>query len=70
MEIYSALIQDLFRDWLRVQVFTRSPAQFGLCYSAGMEQMKKVLDELAWTSDLDFQHEAGTEKVNDVPASD
>ena len=70
MEIYSALIQDLFRDWLRVQVFTRSPTQFGLCYSAGMEQMKKVLDELSWSSDLDFQRKAGTEEVDDVPASD
>lgn len=68
MEIYSALIQDIFRDWLRVQVFTRSPAQFGQGYALGMEQMKKALDELTWSSDLDFERAAGTEETNDVPS--
>jgi hypothetical protein len=69
MEIYSALVQDLFRDWLRVQVFTRSPAQFALGYSSGLSEMKKALDELVWSPDLDFPDGAGSEEKIEASSS-
>lgn len=63
IEIFGGLLQDLLRDWLRVMVFTRTPAQFDTGYKVGLEELKKALERLEWPADLDFQCESSADEA-------
>lgn len=64
IEIFGGLLQDLLRDWLRVMAFTRTPAQFEAGYKGGIEQLKKTLDRLEWSDDLDFCCEPSADLIS------
>lgn len=62
-EAYAKLIQDLLADWLRVMVFTRTPSEFAVGYTAGLEELQRVLERLQWDNSLDFDAPALNEAV-------
>lgn len=66
IEIFGGLLQDLLRDWLRVMVFTRTPAQFDTGYKAGLKELEKALEGLEWPADLDFRESSSDEAGGDV----
>ena len=65
IEAYSRLVQDLLADWMRIMVFTRTPAEFKTGFAVGCEQLQKVLERLTWEEALDFDSQSLARKIAD-----